>query len=197
MKLIGSLTSPYVRKVRVCALELGLKLEFDVANPWQDEQTVVNANPLTKVPALVLDNRDTVYDSRVICEYLDSITDTASLFPDGEGRWQILTGQSLADGLLDAAVLRFVEDRRPAELVSMEWKLRQKNKIDHALDYLETIASLWGKSVNIQTVSTAVALSYLDFRFSSDNWRAGRLQLAAWHQIFAERPAMRDTVPVE
>lgn len=197
IKLIGSLTSPYVRKVRVCANELGVELTFDVANPWQDEPTVVKANPLTKVPALILDNDETLYDSRVICEFLDGLSDKASLFSKGEDRWLLLTGQSLADGILDAAVLRFVEDKRPQELASTEWKTRQKEKIDRALDHIETIAKSWDQNVNIQTLSTAVALSYLDFRFDADRWRQNRPKLSAWHEIFAERQAMRDTVPVE
>ncbi|MDJ0951049.1 MAG: glutathione S-transferase N-terminal domain-containing protein [Alphaproteobacteria bacterium] len=198
MKLRYSPTSPYVRKVSVTAVETGLadQIERVQTDPWAAETDLGASNPLGKVPALITDEGDVLFDSPVICEYLDSRSDTAALFPkEGAARWRVLRLQALGDGILDAAVLRLLEGRRPDELQSVAWADRQKAAIDRALNQLEREADGLDGPVTIGQIAVGCGLGYLDFRFPGDDWRAGRPRLAAWYEGFAQRESMQATIP--
>ena len=199
MKLRYSPSSPYVRKVTVTAIETGLddRIERIATNPWDPASDLPDDNPLGKVPALVTENGETLYDSAVICEYLDSLHDGAKLFPaDGVARWKALKLHALGDGILEAAVLCFVENaRRPEELRWSGWLDRQKEKIGRALDWLEGEAGSLTGPLTIGHITVASALAYLDFRMPEDDWRPGRERLAEWFGQMNARPSMQATIP--
>ena len=199
MQLRYSPTSPYVRKVSVCAIELGLaerieRIPTDTLDPNSD---LAEHNPLVKVPALILEGGEVLYDSPVICEYLDSLHDGAKIFPPaGPERWTALRRQALGDGILDAAILRMLETlRRPEALRWRGWIDKQTGKVTRALDRLEAEAEALEGPLTIGQITIGCALGYLDFRFADDKWRAGRPNLAAWHEDFAGRPSMQETDP--
>lgn len=199
MKLYYSSTSPYVRKVNVCAIELGLdeKLERIITNPWEMDKELLADNPLSKVPTLITDDGMVLYDSPVICEYLDSMVGAHTLFPpEGNERWLALRIQALGDGILDAAVLRFLENKRPAAQQSSEWDEIQRNTIARALDYLQSNVNEWGEHVTIGQIAVACALGYLDFRFAEEDWREALPGLEKWYVAFVNRPSMQATLPV-
>ncbi len=198
MKLRYSPTSPYVRKVTVTAIESGLDgaIERIATNVWDPESDIARDNPLGKVPALITDGGEVLFDSPVICEYLDSLHEGVKLVPPAGGaRWRALRRQALADGILDAAVLRLLEGKREPAQQSAAWIGRQKAAVERTLDALEDSAAGLGEEVTIGHITIAVALGYLDFRYPDDDWRAGRATLAAWYQGFAQRPSMSQTVP--
>lgn len=196
MKLFFSVTSPYVRKCLVTAHEVGLagRIELLPANvsPVQRDDAVVARNPLGKVPTLLTDDGTALYDSRVICEYLDALGG-GSLFPkDGAARWTALTLQSLADGLLDAALLaRYEEALRPAELRWADWRDGQLAKIHSSLAMLDGTPGLLDARVDIGTIAVACSLGYLDLRFDSMQWRSRYPNVAAWLAAFGQRPSMQ------
>ncbi len=201
MQLRYSPTSPYVRKVSVSAIELGLagrieRIPTDTLDPNSD---LAEHNPLVKVPALILEGGEVLYDSPVICEYLDSLHDGAKIFPPaGPERWTALRQQALGDGILDAAILRMLETlRRPEALRWRGWIDRQTGKVTRALDRLEAEAEALEGPLTIGQITIGCALGYLDFRFADDKWRSGRPNLAAWHEDFAGRPSMQETDPQE
>ena len=201
MKLHYSPTSPYVRKVVITAIETGLFDRIErvsaTASPISADDTLNADNPLGKVPCLVTDDGMALFDSPVICEYLDSLHSGAKLFPTaGPARWTALRRQALGDGLLDAALLaRYEVALRPENFRWQEWSAGQKGKIARALDAMEGEASTLGDTVDIGTITLAVALGYLDFRYAADHWRDGRKALADWHARFAERPSMQRSQP--
>lgn len=198
MKLRYSPTSPYVRKVMVTAIESGLDgaIERIATNVWDPESDIARDNPLGKVPALITDGGEVLFDSPVICEYLDSLHEGVKLVPPAGGaRWRALRRQALADGILDAAVLRLLEGKREPAQQSAAWIERQKAAVERTLDALEDSAAGLGEEITIGHITIAVALGYLDFRYPDDDWRAGRATLAAWYQGFAQRPSMSQTVP--
>ncbi len=200
MKLWYSPTSPYVRKVMVVAFENGLEDSIERIPARAPESNLEAANPLDKIPTLATDEGEVLYDSPVICEYLDNLSesegDEAKLFPSsGQERWRALRLQALADGILDAAVLRVMESRRPEERRSAEWDDRQKRKVTLGLDSLETEAPELGGPVTIGHVAIGCLLAFLDARFADDDWRAGRPALARWYEEFAKRPSMAATAP--
>ena len=198
MKLYYSATSPYVRKVNVCAIELGLdeKLERILTDPWEKDYKLLADNPLSKVPTLITDDGMVLYDSPVICEYLDTVHGSRVLIPtSGAERWNELRLQALGDGILDAAVLRFLERKRPNTQQSIEWDGIQQDAIQRALGYLENNVNNWKSYVTIGQIAVACALGYLDFRFAEDNWRQGQSGLTNWFETFAQRESMQDTVP--
>lgn len=199
MKLYYSSTSPYVRKVNVCAIELGLdeKLERIITNPWEMDKELLADNPLSKVPTLITDDGMALYDSPVICEYLDSMVGAHTLFPPGGNeRWLALRIQALGDGILDAAVLRFLERKRAAAQQSSEWDEMQRSTITRALDYLQSNVNEWGEHISIGQIAVACALGYLDFRFAEEDWREAQPGLVNWYLAFANRPSMQATLPV-
>jgi glutathione S-transferase len=199
MQLRYSPTSPYVRKVVVTAMEIGLDTEIEKipTNPWDAATDLPSDNPIGKVPALVIDGARVLFDSPVICEYLDGLHDGAKLFPpSGEARWSALRLQALGDGILDAAVSRLLEGRRPEERQSLDWVERQKNVVNRALDTLDKEADgLERDAASIGHVTVGCALGYLDFRFPNDDWRRGRPKLTQWYEKFSQRVSMKETVP--
>lgn len=202
MKLYYSPTSPFVRKVNVLAIETGLnkQIEWVKTNPWQAEDTLTAENPLSKIPTLITDDEKVIYDSRVICEYLDSLQSGEKLIPEqSEPRWQVLRLQALADGILDAGILRFLEKKRAADKQSDDWDAMQKGSIERGLDCLERSVSDWsGKdSLDLGVISVGCVLGWLDFRFSDENWRNNRPNLKAWFEQFSNRASMLETLPKE
>ncbi|HUA54054.1 MAG TPA: glutathione S-transferase [Candidatus Sulfotelmatobacter sp.] len=200
MKLRFSPASPFVRKVTVVALETGLdarveRVPASVA-PTKPNPDIQKDNPLAKVPALVLDNGETLYDSPVICEYLDSLHGGAKMFPAaGAARWTALRRQALGDGILDAAVLTRYESIRPDPYKWQEWMDGQMAKVQGALAAFEAEAGALGATLDIGTITLGCALGYLDFRFADLGWRKSFPKLAAWYEGFAARPSMKATVP--
>ena len=203
MKLYHSTTSPYVRKVMVAAIELGLADRIELVpakvSPIVRTAPVIADNPLGKLPTLVADDGMVLFDSRVIAEYLDALVGGGRLIPaSGAERWNALTDQALADGLLDAGLLeRYETSLRPADKLWPEWRDGQHDKVMKALDRLERTAAGFAPRVDIGTIAAACALAYLDFRFPDLGWRTGRPQLAGWYAVFATRPAMTATAPHE
>lgn len=201
MKLRYSPTSPYVRKVAVTAIELGLagRIERVPTNTQDPDSDLSHDTPLAKVPALVLDDGQALYDSPVICEYLDSLHDGLKIFPPtGAERWRALRQQALADGMLDAAILRLMENaRRPAEFRWQGWDDHQKAKVARGLDSLEAeaAAAALDGPLTIGQITVGCTLGYLDFRYPQDAWRDGHPNLTAWYEGFAARASMADTVP--
>jgi glutathione S-transferase len=202
MKLRYSPTSPYVRKVMVVALETGLaerieRLPTSVA-PTKPNDEVARENPLVKVPALTTDDGLVLYDSPVICEYLDTLHDGAKLFPpSGRARWVALRQQALGDGMLDAAILTRYEMTRPQQYQWPDWLDAQMRKVRNALAELEIECESGdlGAAPTIGAVAIACALGYLDFRFASEEWRARHRRLGAWFGGFAERKSFQLTMP--
>jgi len=199
MKLRYSPTSPYVRKVSIVALETGLDghLENVATNAWAPDTDLPKDNPLSKVPALVTDGGEVLFDSPVICEYLDSLHDGHKLFPaSGGARWTQLRLAALADGILDAALLRRVETMmRPEDKRWPDWIARQECAIARGLDELEEECAGWGSDFLIGQIGVVAALGYLDFRDPGLNWRQTRPRLAAWLAALASRPSVAATVP--
>jgi len=198
MKLYYSPTSPYVRKVRVVSIELGLedKIELLTTNPWDPATALGNFNPLGKVPALMISENEVLFDSPVICEYLDSLHNTNKLFPENaSARWQALRLQALADGVLDAVVLMRLESLRPIALQSEDWRERQLEAVRRSLDYAELKSAELEGEVTIGTISLACALAYLDFRLAEEDWRNDHPQLASWFVNWQSRASMQETKP--
>lgn len=199
MKLHYSSASPYVRKVNVCAEELGLASRIEIVPtkvlPSEPNRDYGKVAPLMKVPSLELDNGDVLFDSIVICEYLDSLGGS-KLFPAaGDARWKALRLHALADGILDASILaRYENFLRPAELRWAAWTDGQLAKVDQGLDFLERSAGEL-QGVNIGTISVGCALGYLDFRYADRNWRGAHPRLAAWFEEISKRDSFKKTVP--
>lgn len=199
MKLIFSPASPFVRKVRVVINESGLTdqvIPMPVqTTPLATDPAARSANPLGKIPVLVLDDGKSLFDSRVICRYLNDIS-SAGLYP-AEWIWDVLTLEALADGIMDAAVLMVYEARlRDEKNRSATWVNAQWKKITHALDALEgqKFAAMQG-DLNIAQLATACALDYLDFRHGAWDWRKGRAALDKWHSQMARRISLKTTLP--
>ncbi|QIB34985.1 glutathione S-transferase [Ancylobacter pratisalsi] len=203
MKLLHAPTSPFVRKVMVVAIETGLAeridIEFNAASPLQRDPALVEQNPLGKIPALILDDGSTIYDSPVICEYLAASVGDTRIFPTaGPARWSALTQQALGDGLLDAAIAnRYETVMRPVEKRWQGWTDAQLAKVSGALDHIETIVSTFDASVTIGSITIGCALGYLDFRYADLNWRTGRPSATAWFEAFDELHSMVATRPRE
>lgn len=198
MKLRYWPTSPYVRKVVVAALETGLdgRIERISTPPSDPKSGLTEQNPLGKVPTLITDDGTILYDSPVICEYLDSLHDGRKLIPaNGPARWTVLRQQALADGILDAAVGRIVETRRPANEQSPAFIEKQKTVVGRALDAFEKEVASLPAEPTLGTIALGVALGYLDFRYAAEDWRKGRPNLAKWYEDFSKRPSMTATVP--
>jgi glutathione S-transferase len=201
MKLRYSPTSPYVRKVTVTALETGLhdRIERVPTDHRQPRQDFLADNPLGKVPTLITDDGLPLFDSRVICEYLDSLHDGHKLFPtDVPARWRTLRLMALGDGILDAAVLRRIETLRPDKEQSPAFIERQKAKVLRGLDMLEREVPRFHRLVTIGQITVGCCLGWLDFRYGTvEDWRIGRPLIADWFSMFMNRPSMVATVPTE
>ena len=198
MKLYGSLTSPYVRKLRILLREKGVPCEFVQADAWAADSPVPRLNPLGKVPVLERNDGSALYDSPVIFEYLDSLKAPALLAPAGEERWAMLRLQALADGILDATVTRLLESRRPQPQQSPENIKRQEEKIARGLAFVDSMpkgeAYLMQNRFTIADLCLGVALEYVDFRYPHD-WRGKHPRLALWLAGIGTRPAFAETVP--
>jgi glutathione S-transferase len=203
MKLIGSLTSPYVRKVRVVLAEKKLEFQFVEEDVWSKDSTISTANPLSKVPCLIMEGGEAMFDSRVITEYLDTMSPVGKLIPtSGRERAEVKTWEALADGLLDAAITARLEatwtGRTDAQRCSA-WIARQMDKIHASLAAMERGLSdkpfCSGVHLSLSDVAVGCALGYLDFRFPSLDWRNAHPQLARLQEKLAQRQSFIDTCP--
>jgi len=199
MLLRHSHTSPFVRKVMVLLHETGMaaEVETETIDGWAEPDRLTGNNPLSMVPTLVLGDGSSLYDSPVICEYLDRQHTGPSMIPgEGEARWQVLREQALADGILDSAVLIFVETVKRPEQKRWDWWLDLKRRaIRRSLDLLDTQVDQLAGRVDLGTISIAVALAYLDLRGAVGEWRDEHPGLADWFAEFAARPSMKATAP--
>ncbi len=200
MKLRYSPLSPFVRKVTVMLIETGLedKVERIPTDVWDPETDIAKDNPLGKIPTLITDGGKTLYDSPVICEYLDGLHDGDKLFPaSGEARWRALRLQALGDGMSEAGIARLLESRRPEELQYDKWTKRQTATVFRAMDTLEAGMDELEAGFGIGQIAVACPLGWLDFRFPDLGWRQDRPGLADWFEGVSERPSMMQTTPKE
>ena len=202
MKLIGSLTSPYVRKIRIVLAEKKIDCEFVVDSPWVQGNQVAEHNPLGKVPVLILDDGSTLYDSRVIAEYLDVVAPNNRLIPaSGRERISVKRWEALADGLLDAAVAAFLEGRRPDGERSPSWLDRQRGKVAQALkamsDDLGEQPWCHGGSLTLADIAVGCALAYVSFRLGDIPWQRQYPSLAALYEKLMQRPSFVGSVPTD
>jgi glutathione S-transferase len=202
MQLIYAKASPFARKVRVAASEVGLSSQIElidtVVMPIIINEKVNALNPLGKIPILLTNDGEVLFDSHVICEYLDSLHNKSRLIPSaGSVRWHTLSLNALADGLMEAALLvRYEQAIRPEKHQWDEWIEGQMSKVHRALTALENKINDSDKVISIAHISIACALGYLDFRFISFDWRSSHLKLAKFQESFAARASMMDTLPV-
>ncbi|MCS0592144.1 glutathione S-transferase N-terminal domain-containing protein [Massilia norwichensis] len=202
MKLIGSVTSPYVRKVRVVLAEKKLDYVFELENVWSPDTKISASNPLGKVPCLVMEDGSAMYDSRVIAEYLDTLTPVCKLLPaNSRDRANVKVWEALADGVADAAVLAYLErTQRPAELQSPAWIERQMGKVRAGLqvmsDNLGEQPFCMGIHYTLADVAVGCMLGWLLLRFPAIAWRDEHPNLARLFDKLSERQSFKDTVPV-
>jgi glutathione S-transferase len=201
LRLIASPTSPYARKVRIVMSEKRIECELEMTDPWSADSTIGQANPLGKVPCLIMDDGGAVFDSRVIVEYLDTLTPVGHLIPSsGRQRVEVRTWEALADGILDALVaMRLEHTQRPASQRSQHWIERQHGK---ALAGLHAASSALGENpwcndecFTLADIAIGVTLGYLDFRFPEIAWRPEHPNLARHYEKLATRPSFVETVP--
>ncbi|MGA8785460.1 MAG: glutathione S-transferase C-terminal domain-containing protein [Polaromonas sp.] len=201
MKLIGSATSPYVRKVRIVMAEKKLDYQLIMEDVWAANSTITTSNPLGKVPCLVMEGGEAVFDSRVIVEYLDTLSPVGKLIPpQGRERAEVKTWEALADGVLDAALLARLEATWAGRSASQRcdaWIERQMSKIDAALKAMSTglgdKAFCSGIHFSLSDVAVGCALGYLDFRFPEVNWRDAHPNLARLQEKLVQRPSFAET----
>ena len=172
------------------------KIELIVSNPWENPPELANANPLGKVPALMIADNQILFDSPVICEYLDSLNKEVVLFPAaGESRWNALRLQALADGILDAAVMIRLDSLRPESEQYSDMRARQLNVIRRALLSLDSEMTRLIGPVTIGQIGVACALAYLDFRLPEEDWHKVHPKLDCWYASWMERESMQMTIP--
>jgi len=197
MKLAFSAASPYVRKVMACAIARGIDGQIEQWSIKTSDPVLAASNPLGKVPTLVADDGIALYDSPVICEFLDSIGSAPKLFPaPGPARWAALVQQALADGIMDASQPRRREIGLPQDAGRVDWIALQRGKVERALDALEAIAGGIGALTTIGEITIGCALGYLDFRFGNEPWRPGHPKLEAWYAKAVALPPLARTMPV-
>ncbi|MFO1398185.1 MAG: glutathione S-transferase [Burkholderiales bacterium] len=200
LKLIATLTSPYTRKVRIALAEKKIECELAELSPWAADNPVQSFNPLGKVPVLVLDDGTALYDSRVIVEYIDSVSPVSRLIPEPT-RQRILVrrAEALADGVCDAALAVVLERRRPAAQQSPEWIARQRQKIEAGVAALaaEVGDKPWcnGESYSLADIATGCALGYLALRASEIGWAHDYANLTRLAEKLERRPSFADTAP--
>lgn len=197
MKLFYAPPSPFARKARVVVLEKGLadRVDLVAASPLEDPPALLAANPLGKIPVLVLDDGTSLYDSPVVCEYLDTLAPEPVLHAQGAARLGQQRRLALIDGLLDAAVAVRLEAVRPPQRRHAPWAERQRRAADRALAALEADLDALA-APDMAHLAAAIALEYLDFRLPELDWRAAHPALAAWHAQACERPSLRATRPL-
>ncbi|MBI4741975.1 MAG: glutathione S-transferase [Betaproteobacteria bacterium] len=200
MKLIGSLTSPYARKVRIVLAEKKIDYDFEVDSPWTPETRVPQVNPLGKIPVLVLDDETVLFDSRVIVEYLDNVAPNNKLMPaPNRERTEVKRWEALADGVCDAAALIFLERKRPPKQQGKEWVARQEDKIERSLEFMseQLGEGAWcmGTHFSLADIAAGCALGYLAFRFPEIDWRGKHANLARLFDKLMLRPSVAETAP--
>jgi glutathione S-transferase len=201
MKLYFAALSPFVRKARVAAMELGLDTKIELvtvaSTPVAMNPELGKANPLGKLPTLATDDGDLLFDSAVIVEYLDALAGGGKIIPaKGPDRWRVKRTEALADGLADAAILvRYETFLRPAEKQWPDWIAGQKQKVAQALDALEGQSWAFDDKVDAGKIAVGCALGYLDLRFPDLGWRKKCETLGRWYDAFAKRPSMEATKP--
>ncbi|MBL8429582.1 MAG: glutathione S-transferase [Dechloromonas sp.] len=200
MKLIGSHTSPYARKVRIVLAEKKIDFEFVIDSPWTEDSKVPDINPLGKIPVLVLDDNTPLFDSRVIVEYIDNVTPNNKLFPaPNRERTEVKRWEALADGVLDAAVSALLEGKRPKKEQSAGWIDRQQGKVSRGLDFmareLGDKSFCMGTHFSMADIAVGTALGYLRFRFPEINWHENHPNLGKLYDKLMLRPSFADTVP--
>lgn len=201
IRLLGSPTSPYVRKVRIVMAEKRIDYQMEVEDVWSPDSRIAESNPLGKVPCLIMEDGGAVFDSRVIVEYLDGVTPVAKLIPaSGRERAEVRTWEALADGVLDAAILVRLElTQRPPEQQSAKWLQRQQGKIDAGLEAMSRglAEKPWcnGHGYTLADIAVGCALGYLDFRFGHVRWRESCSNLARLYDKLMTRPSFADTGP--
>ena len=197
MKLAFSPASPYVRKVTACAIKRGLDKQVERVKIGTTDPELLKWNPLSKVPTLVTDDGQHLFDSPVICEYLDSVGSAARLFPAaGPARWKALTQEALADGILDATQPRRREVALPQDEGRKGYIALQQGKVSRALDAFEKQADSLGNLDTIGEITIGCALGYLDFRYANEPWRPGHPKLEAWYAKVVKLPPLAETMPV-
>ena len=200
MKLIGSLTSPYVRKTRIVLAEKQIGYSFELEAPWSPDNHVSDFNPLGKIPVLIIEDGTQLYDSRVIVEYVDSISPVSRLIPEsGRQRLMVKRWEVLADGICDAAAAVFLERKRDEARRSPEWIDRQLNKVGRGVKAAahQLGDNKWceSNSYTLADIALGCALGYLDFRFPEIEWRASFTSLADFADRLGKRPAFTETAP--
>ncbi|HEX7750654.1 MAG TPA: glutathione S-transferase N-terminal domain-containing protein [Bordetella sp.] len=200
MKLIGSLTSPYVRKVRIVMAEKKLDYQIEIENVWSPDTKIQKYNPLGKVPCLVMEDGGALFDSRVIVEYLDTLSPVARLLPQsGRERAAVKCWEAIADGLLDASVMIFRERLRPEAQQNAEWIERHFGKIHASLEAMNKSLGdhqyCMGINYTLADIAVGCALGYLDLRFPDLDWRASHANLIRLFDKLAIRQSFVDTVP--
>lgn len=204
MKLMYAPPSPFARKARVAAIELGLMSQIDLQMttvvPGQPNRAYGAAvNPLRKIPALVLDDSSIIHDSTVICDYLDNLVGGGRLIPaKGPARWQVLTRHSLAQGMCEAIILvRYETYMRPEALRWQAWIDDQWDKVFSGLDWFEANSLSTGATIDLAEITLGCLLGYLDFRWPDVDWRARYGKLADWYTVIEKRESFAATVPVQ
>ena len=200
MKLIGSHTSPFVRKVRIVLAEKKIEYDFVIDSPWLEGSKVPNINPLGKIPALVLDDDTPLFDSRVIVEYIDSVTPNNKLIPaPSRERTEVKRWEAVADGICDAAAAVFLEAKRPPAQQSADWIVRQRGKIMRGLEFMaEELGEkpfCMGTHLSLADIAVGTALGYLSFRFADIDWQAAHPNLGRLYTKLMHRPSLADTAP--
>lgn len=201
MKLVASLTSPFARKVRIVAAEKFIDYQLVVDVPWNPDTGVGKYNPLGKVPVWIMEDGKPLFDSRVIVEYLDSVSPVNHLLPrDARPRILVKRWEALADGVCDAAALVFLERKRAPEHQDQAWIERQLGKVEAGLRAMseELADQPWctGEFFCLADIAVGCALGYLDFRFPEIDWRRAYPNLSILYDRSMQRPAFKDTVPV-
>ena len=197
MKIAYSAASPYVRKVMAYAIARGLNDKIERWKSGTTDPALLPVNPLSKVPTLITDDGTSIYDSPVLCEYLDSIGNAPQLFPPvGPARWKALTQEALGDGILDATQPRRREIALPQDEGRQSYIALQQGKVTRALDELEKQADALGDLTTIGEITIGCALGYLDFRYANEPWRPGHPKLSAWYDRVVKLPPLAETMPV-
>ena len=200
MKLIASLTSPFARKTRIVLAEKRIDYDLTVDVPWNADTQVPEYNPLGKIPVLVMDDGSTLYDSRVIVEYVDTLSPVSRLIPDGNReKIQVKRWEALADGVCEAAATIFLEKKRAESNQSADWIKRHESKIRRGLEAmsLELAEKNWchGEFYSLADIAVGCALGYLDLRFAQIDWRNTHPNLEKLADKLAQRQAFKDTIP--
>lgn len=202
MKLIGSHSSPFVRKVRIVLAEKKIEYEFVIDSPWQADSQVPAINPLGKVPVLQLDDHTPLFDSRVIVEYIDNVTPNNKLFPaPNRERTEVKRWEALADGICEAAANAFLEAKRPEGQKSADWIARQSDKVNRSLEFMaEELGEqpfCMGTHISMADIAVGTALGYLCFRLPELDWQQRHPNLDKLYAKLLQRPSFADTVPHE